>query len=160
MKKPYNPKLKILFLLIFIAFNSKLNAQVAINTSYGNQVSETGEITYVVGQWVYSPFFNTDEKKEAQKIIKKSTSPASVLNLEFEIYPNPTSDNITISISDFNNVKLYYQLFNIEGKLLLQNEITDFKTILSLKPYESSMYFLQLIDQNNNISNQTKLIKN
>lgn len=67
------------------------------------------------------------------------------------IYPNPTSNNITIAgVSQFSTVQLFNQL----GKVILQSEINDDSDTqeLQLGQLTSGLYVLRIID--NNSSNQ------
>jgi len=46
------------------------------------------------------------------------------LNISLSVFPNPTTDNLTLQIGDYNNEKLSYQLFDIQGKLLNKGQVT------------------------------------
>jgi hypothetical protein len=69
---------------------------------------------------------------------EKTTSLAS-------IYPNPTKDYINITLNSINNI--YYTLSNVEGKILINNNLINHKTILvDLTQYPKGLYLLKVTD--------------
>ena len=72
-----------------------------------------------------------------------NVEPISV-NLDFKLYPNPTSFFITIETKDFNSMG-NFQLFDIRGKLVLSDKING-ETKISvegLKPGVYTYFFTQ-----------------
>jgi hypothetical protein len=61
------------------------------------------------------------------------------------IYPNPTFDNLTIERTSSLNSK--YVLVDSQGRLVLQGELTETITHLSLGKLEYGSYILQLENQ-------------
>jgi len=47
----------------------------------------------------------------------------TALNISLTAFPNPTTENLTLQISDYNNEKLSYQLFDMQGKQLSNGQI-------------------------------------
>ncbi|MDD3741562.1 MAG: T9SS type A sorting domain-containing protein, partial [Bacteroidales bacterium] len=79
---------------------------------------------------------------------------------EFVVYPNPTSNNITLSINDFNG-DVTYILFDIHGKEIVSNKLSIEKSIneeISLQNCLPGMYFLKLTTKDETIN--YKIIKN
>lgn len=80
-------------------------------------------------------------------------------NPEIAVLPNPTSDVIQIMIPedyDLNNATL--QLFDLSGRLLLQEEVVSSASTLSLASYAQGMYILKLVN-NHTILKSIKIIK-
>ena len=61
------------------------------------------------------------------------------------IYPNPTFDNLTIERTSSLNSE--YVLVDSQGRLVLQGELTETITHLSLGKLEYGNYILQLENQ-------------
>ena len=62
------------------------------------------------------------------------------------IYPNPASEEVTISCDQLkSNLKIY----NLKGQLLYSKKITDYITTISLKEFESGMYIIRLDNDKN-----------
>ncbi|CAN5369779.1 hypothetical protein BH10BAC1_BH10BAC1_08410 [soil metagenome] len=70
-------------------------------------------------------------------------------DMEFSIYPNPANDIITIE-TNFKNC--YFSIYDLTGKLILEEKINQNKTQISLTDYSSGLYFIQLHGDNRMIS--------
>jgi hypothetical protein len=70
------------------------------------------------------------------------------------IYPNPTTNELVVSIgeNDLKNAK--YKLKDSFGKLMIEGNITNTKTNLLLESVPSASYFIQVI-----LGNQVKTFK-
>ncbi len=75
------------------------------------------------------------------------------------IYPNPTVEYTTINIEDFENEFTFYQLFDIQGKQLESNQITNQNTKIIMSHRSNSIYFLRVVILNN-LTQTFKIIKN
>ncbi|MCY1722360.1 PKD domain-containing protein [Prolixibacteraceae bacterium Z1-6] len=62
---------------------------------------------------------------------------------EIRVYPNPTSDFITINL-DVVKLEDTYTLFNLSGSMLIQNQITSSNTQVDLSDYPSGVYLIRV----------------
>lgn len=77
------------------------------------------------------------------RLAKKETVKDSVLN--FNIYPNPTTDQITIEGSLGNNTKEAQVLvYNINGAVIKQDTYNGTKKTYSLSGMSNGIYFLEI----------------
>lgn len=67
--------------------------------------------------------------------------------LSLSVYPNPTTDNITIKLN--HDLPSSFKLYNNTGKEVMEKEFKN-EEYLSLKPLDSGIYFYEIIDQNGN----------
>ena len=74
--------------------------------------------------------------------IELITANQELADLEVKLFPNPTSDKITIQNDNFKNTTL--QITDVFGKQLLQQNSNKSETILDLSNYSNGQYFLQL----------------
>ena len=74
--------------------------------------------------------------------IELITANEELSDMEVKLFPNPTSDKITIQSDSFKNTTL--QITDVLGKQLLQQNINKSETILDLSNYSNGQYFLQL----------------
>ena len=81
--------------------------------------------------------------------IELITANEELSDLEVKLFPNPTSDKITIQSDNFKNTTL--QITDNLGKQILQQNINKSETILDLSTYSSGQYFLQLERDNKRI---------
>lgn len=75
--------------------------------------------------------------------------------IDFYYFPNPTNDTVTFNSNvNISNIKVY----SISGQLLLNNNIEDTHSIISLKDYANGVYFVKI--QMDNKEMNIKLVKN
>ena len=81
--------------------------------------------------------------------IELITANQELADLEVKLFPNPTSDKITIQSDNFKNTTL--QITDNFGKQLLQQNINKLEIILDFLNYSNGQYFLQLERDNKRI---------
>jgi hypothetical protein len=68
-------------------------------------------------------------------------------NINFSLYPNPSNDNLTITVSD--NKKLdYYEIINITGKIIDKVIINDKTFKVETKNLREGIYLVRIIGNN------------
>ena len=70
------------------------------------------------------------------------TANEEIPNLEVKIFPNPTSDKITIQSDNFKNTSL--QITDNLGRQILQQNISKSETVLDISDFKTGRYFLQI----------------
>lgn len=81
----------------------------------------------------------------------------NVTQNEMIIYPNPTNDLITIK--QLGNSNYHYQLHDLNGKIVHQNELTD--ESISLKSVvDAGIYFISILNDKEEIIKKSKIILN
>lgn len=75
------------------------------------------------------------------------------------VFPNPTADNFTLQISELKNAKLVYQLYDMQGKLLSNEQIGAPQTLINMNGFPSAIYFMHVINQDNHKIHSFKIIK-
>ena len=151
------------FLIFHSGISSFVNSQEAIVTSGLTKTTTSGNISYTVGQLDYVGLKNNTAQINLgvqQAYVISTVSVVEVLKAKFiTVYPNPTSDNIVIDIKSQEFLNPMVRLFNIEGKLLIEEKIFQDKFILHLRDFPVSSYFVKVYDQQNEIET-FKIIKN
>jgi hypothetical protein len=74
-------------------------------------------------------------------------------------YPNPTTDNLTLKVKDFQLYTLYFQLFDMQGKLLETKMIEGNETNIETCNFALAIYFLKVKDGDKDVKT-FKIIKN
>lgn len=88
-------------------------------------------------------------------IFHASTTAINHHNVECNIYPNPATTELHI---DANSIeKLYFQLYDISGKLVSENIFFTNNTSISLEELKQGLYFIQIRDSNNRLVHYQKL---
>jgi hypothetical protein len=76
-------------------------------------------------------------------------------DLAVKLFPNPTSDKITIQSDHFKNTSL--QILDNLGRQILQQNITQSQTVLDVSNFKTGQYLLQI--EKDNKRNVCKIIK-
>lgn len=73
-------------------------------------------------------------------------SPLSVEESDFSqqvnIYPNPGSDQLTVSINDLGSTQKQISIYNIQGQLVKSTQTFDLETKIQTQDLPSSVYFI------------------
>ena len=139
-------------------------AQESVNASGGDATSSGGTVAYSVGQLVYTT--NTSSSGTVSQGVQQAYEIYSVgiketeLNISLSVFPNPTADNLTLQISDYNNEKLSYQLFDLQGKLLNNGQVTAQQTLINTSSLSPATYFINVLNKENKQVQSYKVIKN
>lgn len=81
------------------------------------------------------------------------------ITLNMTVFPNPTVSGVMLNIEEMNSVSsCRAQLYDAEGKLLQNIQITDGQTYIQMQDYVSGIYYLN-VSQNKNILKNFKIIK-
>ncbi len=81
------------------------------------------------------------------------------ISLEIMVYPNPTTEFITLKIETYEVLNLRYQLNDIKGSLLQDNKIEGNETSIVMSSLLPATYFLKVTD-NKKVVKTFKIIKN
>jgi hypothetical protein len=155
--------LKIFLFIIIVSCTSLLHAQQSVNTSGGSASGGGGSVTFSVGQVMYTSVADSTGQvsqgvQQAYEIFNVGIK-ESMLNISLAVFPNPTSNNLTLSINDYKKEKLTYQLFDLQGKLLISGDVTTKQTEINTSALASASYFVHVLNQENQKVQSFKIIK-
>lgn len=151
-------------LTVVLLSTGLLQAQESFNSSGGDITGSGGSVAYSIGQVVYTT--NTDISGNVAQGIQNAYEFYSSgiieteLNISLMAFPNPTTENLILQISNYNNEILTYQLFDIQGKLLINGEIGNQITQINTRNIQEATYFLNILNQEAKIVQSFKIIKN
>ncbi|OFX86896.1 MAG: hypothetical protein A2W99_04050 [Bacteroidetes bacterium GWF2_33_16] len=82
-------------------------------------------------------------------------------SIDLKVYPNPAIDFINILIEDIDVKLVRIELYNLEGKLISneQWENTGTPYQFQLSSFSSSQYILRIVDDKNNRVKSFKIVK-
>lgn len=157
-------KPKIIAALVFLFGMLKMEAQQAAVASGGNATGVGGKVSYSIGQVAYKTQTGTNGNvnqgvQQPIEIFTLSGEEFTNIKLEAVIYPNPTTSNITLKISNFSLENLNYQLFDLLGKSLKNGIISNEETVFDIEQYPTATYFLK-VNSNTKELKTFKIIKN
>ena len=137
--------LVLVFFLSGIAL-SGIWAQDAVLSSGGDVAASRGSVSFSVGQVAYtsqsgtSGVVNAGVQQPVQVIMVGNEEPLSEVTIG--IYPNPTKDKLVLELSGEYPARgrHSYSLYDLYGKLLLQEHILSSPVIVPLDTYAHGMY--------------------
>ena len=153
----------LLVSLILTASSFTQTVHEVISASGGDATGSGGSVAYSVGQIVYTTSTGStgsvaqgvEQAYEIYSVGIKETS----LNISLSVFPNPTSDFLTLKVDDYNNEALNYTLLDEQGKLVFNEQITTQDTQVAMSTLARGAYFINVLQANKKI--QTfKIIKN
>lgn len=160
-----NKKTKLCVILLLGLGLTKAQAQIAVTTLGGNASSSAGSVSYSVGQLVFNTTSSSSGSvaQGVQQPYQISTvlglEEIQAINLKLYAYPNPATDFITLKVDNGDKNELFFQIFDINGRILSQQKVQENETNIQVGNFTASTYFLKVF-QNNKQIKTFKIIKN
>jgi hypothetical protein len=140
-----------------------LQAQESINPTGANASGSEGSVSYSVGQVIYTTNSGTNgsvvQGVQQPYEISVVTSLEVAKSINLSVYPNPTTDYLTVSISEFEISNLSYQLYDLNGELLQSEKITSNQTNIAMSNFVPATYFVKVVQESKEVKT-FKIIKN
>ena len=158
-------QLKLSAILLLGLGLTGLQAQESVNATGGNASGSGGSVSYSIGQVAYQTQTGTNGsvvqgvQQPYEISVVTGIEEAKGINLLVSAYPNPTTDYLTLSIDGFDRSNLSYQLYNMNGKLILNEKITGNQTSIVMSTLVPATYFVKVIQRNKDVK-VFKIIKN
>jgi hypothetical protein len=158
-------KTLLIGILLFGCGSYGLQAQETTLAGGGDAIGVNGSFSYSIGQIFYTTIYGT-EGTAAQGVQQAYEISSTVgvteydaITLNFEIYPNPTTDYLTLNIKDFPLNELDYVLYDMTGRVLDTRKINQSNTIVEMMDFPESTYLLK-VSNGTTIMKTFKIIKN
>ena len=74
------------------------------------------------------------------------------------IFPNPTTDHITVELAPMNQISGEIAIYDIYGKLLFTTPIVETVQTIDMSTFAPGMYLIKIMDGNQTIQTE-KIIK-
>ena len=141
----------------------KSNAQELPNVSGGDALGSGGTSSYSIGQLAFTTNDGITGSvaqgvQQAYELSTNTGQEETSINLSFSTFPNPTTNFLILQVDALESPSLIYQLYDLNGKLLHQQEITNTQTCIPMESLSVSSYFLKVI-QNNVIVKSFRIVK-
>ncbi len=128
-----------------------IKAQETVSTAGGLISGNGGSISYTLGQVVYTTnFANTgsaaqgvQQPFEISILTESETIKESIFICN--VFPNPTTNALTLIIKGNPTDFFSYQLYNLNGILLESDQNIKHKSNLSLLKYKDSVFILKVV---------------
>lgn len=136
----------ILILLLLIWANESF-AQKVISSNGATATAAGYEVSWTIGEAVIATVSDANNTLtqgfHQSKLTVTAINELSVTDIEIKVYPNPTSDFVTIHFSKIVE-KPRYLLFDLSGKLLEQKNIDSSDAKINMAGFAEGVYILKL----------------
>jgi hypothetical protein len=147
----------VLFLMISVLTNSY--AQENSVTAGGDASGKGGSVSFSVGQVFYTTVTAVaGSVSQGVQQAYELNLPPDTIDININIYPNPTVDNVTLKIDSYLGRNLTYQLVDMVGKLCQIGRVYGPETLVAMEYLPASTYFLKVIE-NGKVIRIFKIIK-
>ena len=158
--KHYKALMSIVILLLGLG---GLHAQESPTATGGEATGTGGTVSYSVGQVVYTTATGTNGSvaQGVQQPYEISTTVGineTTIYLALSIHPNPTTNYILLKIESEQVESLSYQLYDLQGKVIENKNVTAKNTSISMEALPAATYFLN-VERKNQIIKTFKIIK-
>jgi len=161
--------MKKTFIFLFLSFITAswiaINGQSTIPSSGGKADGTNGNVEFTAGQIAYTSIYGSEgvllqgvQQPYEITIITDINIPGDI-KLSFSVFPNPASDFLKLKIDNYIIDNLWYILFDLSGHIIAKTRIHGNETIIPMDHLSSSIYFLE-VSENNNVIKVFKIIKN
>jgi hypothetical protein len=163
-RPPFGVKSKPIALLAGLLWAGLAHAQESTNASGGDASGTGGTVAYSLGQVVYT--INTGSSGTVDQGVQNAYEIFTVgiketaLNISLTAFPNPTTKNLTLQIRDYQNEKVSYQLCDMQGKLISEEQITAQQTQINMSALLTATYFINVVNQDHKKVQSFKITKN
>lgn len=132
---------------------TSMHAQESFNATGGNASGNGGSASYSIGQVVYTTNTGTNGS-EAQGVqqpyeisVAYGLEETNSINLLVSAYPNPTTDYLTLEVKEFELTNLYFQIYDMNGKLLRSEKTTGKQTNITMSNLLPAIYFVKVVQE-------------
>jgi hypothetical protein len=155
---------KIVGTVFLSMFLTGINAQEALLTSGQEASGSGGSSSSSMGQVLYTTNIGSSGSvaqgvQQAYEISTTIGIEETSIQLICSAFPNPTVDNLILTVLNNVNENLTYQLFDLNGKLIAANSIHEENTLINMDQLPPAGYFLKVKQENTEIKT-FKIIKN
>ena len=137
--------INMLFLLLFAA--GSLTAQTVVSVNGGTATAAGTQVSWTIGEPVVATVSDGNSTLtqgfQQSKLTVTAIDDLQVQGVEIKVYPNPTSDYVTVHFSNTIE-KPAYLLFDLSGRLIEQKNIESTGTKIDMSGYSGGSYILKL----------------
>ena len=138
------------FLLVILLFTMVSSfAQEAILPAGGDGSGSGGSVAFSVGQILYISSGGVSD--ELIHGVQQPYEISIIIGLEFKeigltlsTYPNPVTDLLILKVESLKWKDLNFQMYNIEGKILLSDKLLNAETTIDMSTLAPGMYLLKV----------------
>jgi hypothetical protein len=142
-----------------------LKAQQSVVATGGDITGSGGTVNYTIGQANYITASGsgittiTEGVQQPYQIVINTGIQETGINLSCAVSPNPTTDYITLSVTNGVTDNMSYSVFDMMGKLLTTSQIKGNQSTISMVDFADAVYLVRVYNSNKEVKS-FKVIKN
>ena len=150
-------KQKSKFYLLFLLFlTAGISAQQAVTSGGGDGAGSGGTVNYSVGQVAFTSMVGStgSVNQGVQQAYEISTVGVTVnqsISLQVTAFPNPVLSVLKLRIDEQDLQKFRFQLFDIAGKLVMEQPVSDTETMIQMENLANATYYLKVLNSTEEI---------
>ena len=137
--------INILFLLLFAA--GSVTAQTVISANGGMATAAGAKVSWTIGETIVATVGDANNTLtqgfHQSKLTVTAINDIQIAGVEIKVYPNPTSDFVTVHFSKVME-KPTYMLFDLSGRLIQQKNIESTDAKIDMTSYAGGSYILKV----------------
>ena len=134
-----------MFLLLFVAGSA--TAQKVVSASGGTATVAGTQVSWTIGEPITATVSDGNniltQGFQQSKLTVTAIDDIQISGVEIKVYPNPTSDYVTVHFSKVME-KPVYLLFDFSGRLIEQKNIESNDAKIDMTGYAGGSYILKL----------------
>ena len=144
-------KISLTVLLLLCIGITALQAQQSANAAGGNATGSGGSAAFSVGQpaYQYVSGSNANSNQGVQQPYEFFTvgiDDNKDITLNMSVFPNPTQVQVNLRIESSAFENMAFELYDINGKLLLSEKISSALTVVPMETLASAPYLLRVLN--------------
>jgi hypothetical protein len=149
---------------LFILMHTSMYAQSTVVASGGVTTGNGSSVSYSLGQLVSDNYTGSNGSltigiQQSFEIQVVNGVEDTRFQLLVKAYPNPTTDELTLTADNVDLSHSTIELYDMEGRILLQKAITTKEVTLNMRDFVPAAYILRILDKQKEIKS-FKIIKN
>jgi len=147
-----NSILRLSGIALLLTFHISVHAQEAVGSVGGDASGTDGSASFTIGEAVYTDISESNQGSVSQGVqqaydVMTGLDDMEGLDLLLHVFPNPAEDYIQLQIALSSIEDLSYLLYDVHGRLLDQNRVTEYLMLIPLNEYPPGNYFLEVRDK-------------
>jgi len=146
--------LNLVFVILILesALSGQAGAQAAIVGSGNNASGSGGTASFTMGQIDFRAFTGTDGSvyqgvQQPYEFFSVGAEEIPGVFLFCSLYPNPTTELVTLYVSDITVLNLRYELYDLGGRLLRSGNVTTLETTIPMGHLPAAVYILKVFNK-------------
>ncbi len=165
MKNKFYSVIAIFFALGYS--NAQSIAPQSVNSSGTSMSQSNGSLSFTVGELVVLSLTDTDGNTLGGGFTSGATISTSSIKepdldvIQVKVFPNPTTDLITVAIQESKLSKVEIEITDVNGKVISNEHYSAISTNIGINSasWNSGTYFLALKGEKNSVLGVYKIVK-